>query len=47
MNKIKKLYKETYFLRLWFIGLILFNLIMRYGSYFIDLLNKFYDYIGL
>jgi len=47
LANVKILYKDSYLLRIFFLGLIMFNVIMRYGTHFIDIMNKFYDYTGL
>ena len=41
------LYKDSYFLRMFLLGLIIFNVIIRYGMYFIYIMDEFYDYVGL
>lgn len=47
LAKVKDLYKESYLIRMFLLGLILFNVVIRYGIHFINLMNDFYDYLGL
>lgn len=47
LRKLKIIKGDSYFLRVFLLGLIIFNVIMRYGIYFIDIMNEFYDYVGL
>jgi hypothetical protein len=47
LSTLNDLYEESFLLRMFLLGLIMFNVMMRYGIYFIDSMNNFYDYIGL
>ena len=47
LANVKDLYKESYLIRMYLLGLILFNVVMRYGIHFINLMNEFYNYLGL
>lgn len=47
LANVKVIYKDSYMLRMIILGLIIFNVVMRYGMPFINLINRFYDYVGL